>query len=85
MRTSKNNGMPAFFTVDELKLSANTNKIIAELNDYHDQLLKKKSISGFHISKCFKMLQICTHVLCFTEHENTVMYKIHSVSSCPVT
>lgn len=43
MRTSKNNhdGMPAFFTVDELKLSANTNKIIAELNDFHDQLLKK--------------------------------------------
>lgn len=41
MRTSKNNGMPAVFTVDELKLSANTNKIIAELNDYHDQLLKK--------------------------------------------
>lgn len=41
MRTSKNKGMPAIFTVDELKLSANTNKIIAELNDFHDQLLKK--------------------------------------------
>lgn len=64
--------MPAIFTVDELKLSANTNKIIAELNGYHDQLLNK-SISGFHISKCFKMLQ------------NTVMYEKHSVSSCPVT
>lgn len=49
MRTSKNNGMPAVFTVDELKLSANTNKIIAELNGYHDQLLKKINFWFSHL------------------------------------
>lgn len=66
MRTSKNNGMPAFFTVDELKLSANTNKIIAELNGYHDQLLKKNQFLVFisqNVLKCYKFVRICFALL----------------------